>query len=422
MRGVAARLVTLGVTLGLLTGARAARSATPEAPAATEAPDTPEAPADTLRVFVMTMGPGDHPFFRFGHDAILVRSTAGPPDRVYNFGTFRFDSPRLILDFLGGRLNYWLSVSSLPRVLAEYEHENRSIAVQELNLAADAKMQLAAALEVNARPENRLYKYDYFLDNCATRVRDAVDRVAGGRLRATAAAPGRLTLRGHALRMTVQPLWLYLALDIVLGPRVDRPIDQWAEMYLPGELARGLTAAQLVSSQAVIFQADRPPPREDPPAFGSRFFAAGVAVGLFFVALGMAGRWSRGARVFTGLLTALWGFVVGFIGCFLVYAWAFTDHVVAHRNQNILICAPWAIALSVFGVGVAIGRPGAARKAFGLAAAALCAALAACALKIGIVAHQENGALIAFFVPAWAGIAAALLMLRYATAFGTSTP
>ena len=84
----------------------------------------------------MTMGPGDHPFFRFGHNAIWIRDRAARTDRVYNFGTFRFDSPRLIFDFLGGRLNYWLSVSSLPRVIGEYTRENRSISVQELMLLA----------------------------------------------------------------------------------------------------------------------------------------------------------------------------------------------------------------------------------------------------------------------------------------------
>jgi hypothetical protein len=121
-----------------------------------------------------------------------------------------------------------------------------------------------------------------------------------------------------------------------------------------------------------------------------------------------------------GILTTLWGLAVGFVGCFLVYVWAFTDHVVAHRNQNILLCAPWAIALFVLGIGVAMGRPGATRKAFALSVAALGAVLLACALKVGIVAHQENGRLIAFFLPAWVGVTAALLLLRYATASGTT--
>jgi len=420
-RGVVVAVLALGLVRTAAAGEpapAAAASPPPEAPAA--AP-TPVPADDPLHVYVMTMGPGDHPFFRFGHNAIWIRDTAARTDRIYNFGTFRFDSPRLIFDFLGGRLNYWLSVSSsLPHVVADYANENRSVALQELNLAPDKKAALQAALVVNARPENRLYKYDYFLDNCSTRVRDAVDRVADGRLRASAAAPGRLTLRGHALRMTAQPLWLYIALNMVLGPNVDRPIDQWAEMFLPGELSRGLAAAQLVSAEQVAFQAARPPALEAPPAFGTRFFAAGVGLAFLFLGLGTAGRISRVARVAAGLLAAVWGLAVGFIGCFLIYAWAFTDHVVAHRNQNILLCAPWAIALVVLGVGVALGRPGATRKALVLSLAALGAALLAAALKVGIVAHQENGVLVAFFVPAWAGVTAAMLQLRYAAAFGTS--
>jgi hypothetical protein len=444
LRGVAVVLIVLA----LAPVARAAPEITPPVDPRTMTP-LPAGSPDPLRVFVMTMGPGDHPFFRFGHNAIWIRDQVGLTDKVYNFGTFRFDSPRLIFDFLGGRLNYWLSVSTLPRVIADYSHENRDIAVQELALSPEQKAELRTALDVNARPENRLYKYDYFLDNCSTRVRDAVDRVTGGEVQAPARQPGRMTLRQHALRMTAQPFWLYLALDVVLGPKVDQPIDRWTEMFLPGELARGLDAADdhvtrtgggalvitedgrpvtpppqpvqpLVSGRAQLFRADRPAPLEWPPARGRAFALYGIVFALVVFAIGWAGRWRRAARVALGILTTLWGLAVGFIGCFLVYVWAFTDHVVAHRNQNILLCAPWAIALFVLGIGVAMGRPGATRKAFALSMAALAAALLACLLKVGIVAHQENGALIAFFLPAWVGITAGLLLLRYATALGTT--
>jgi len=372
--------------------------------------------ADPLRIFVMTMGPGDHPFFRFGHNAIWIRDARAPSDQVYNFGTFRFDSPKLILDFLGGRLNYWLSVSSLPHVIGEYRHENRSIMIQELDLTPAEKAELRAALEVNARPENRLYKYDYFLDNCSTRVRDAIDRLVNGGLHRSALGPGRLTLREHALRMTAEPLWLYVALDIVLGPNVDRPIDRWTEMFLPGELARGLDTdvgtRRLVRGQVEIVHANRPPILLVPPARVPKFLTWGVAVGLAIFALGWGGMRSGWARVPFGVVVALWGLVTGFIGSFLVYAWMLTDHVVAHRNQNILLCAPWALAYVVLGVGVAMGRPGATRKAFALSAAALAAVLLACLMKLGFVAHQQNGPLIAFFLPAWIGVTAGLWWLR----------
>jgi hypothetical protein len=214
-------------------------SAGPGASVALAQPVLPAAPAP-LRVSVLTFGPGDHPFFKFGHDAIWIHDPSDGSDRVYNFGTFSFDSPRLILDFLHGRMTYWLSVAGLPRTLASYQAENRSILVQDLRLDPAVAQALKERLDVNAQPQNRAYKYDYFLDNCATRVRDAIDWATGGRLRAVGRVPGRLTLRDQALRMTASYRPLYLAIDLVLGPSADRPIDRWGEMFIPEDLARAL--------------------------------------------------------------------------------------------------------------------------------------------------------------------------------------
>src|SRR5712691_5278121 len=86
------------------------------------APATPARAApplpEELRVFVMTMGPGDHPFFKFGHNAIVVQPADRPPV-VYNWGTFDFESPTLIADFLRGRLTYLLSTDSVQGTLTE---------------------------------------------------------------------------------------------------------------------------------------------------------------------------------------------------------------------------------------------------------------------------------------------------------------
>jgi hypothetical protein len=404
--------------LAALAGAAlcAASGVARSAPAAVVAPDDP------LSIYVLTFGPGDHPFFKFGHDAIWIHDAEAGTDKVYNFGTFAF-SPRVIVDFLHGRMTYWLSVSGLPVTLASYEHENRTIDVQELTLAPDLKRALQTRLEVNARPENRAYKYDYFLDNCATRVRDAIDGATGGALRASARTPARLTLRGQALRMTADYWPLYVALDIVLGPDTDRPIDRWGEMFIPVELARGLAAVTvegpsgprpLVQGARTVFPAHRPPPLEAPPARGRTFFVAGCALGLLVFLLGRGSRrssFARAARLacraLHGLVLALWGLGAGFVGCFLVYAWALTDHVVAHRNQNILLFAPWAIALTVLGPGIALGWPRAERAARAVATAAFAAAVAACLLKVGI-ARQDNGRLLAFALPAWLGVRASL--------------
>jgi hypothetical protein len=322
-------------------------------------------------------------------------------------------------------------VSSIKSTLASYQRENRSIAAQELTLPAPEKVELQRRLEENARPENRAYKYDYFLDNCSTRVRDAIDRAVGGRLHEAARAPGRLTLREQALRLTGDVLPLYLALDLVLAAPTDRPIDHWGEMFIPEELARGLRAVadaapggagKLVASEQVLFHPRRAPPPEVPPARGVSFLLTGLALGLLFTALGWAAPGRTLVRVLLGLLIVLWGVVVGFLGCFLVYAWAFTDHVVAHRNENILLCAPWTIALGVLGFGVAAGLPGATRKTLWFVFAALLAAIAGWALKLDPAFRQRNGELIAFFLPAWFGLAVGLAHLRRDLDFAYDDP
>jgi hypothetical protein len=420
----AARAAALAVlATALAVGVFGPGLAAASAPAARAAP-APAAPVpppdvvDDLNVAVMTFGPGDHPFFKFGHDAIWIHDRAAGSDRVYNFGTFTFDSPRLILDFLHGRMTYWLSVSSLFATREIYERENRSIFVQELALPPEVKRTLRARLDDNARPENRAYKYDYFRDNCATRVRDAIDAAVGGRLHASARGPGRLTLRGQALRMTADYLPLYVALDLILGPDVDLPIDRWAESFIPDELEAVRVPGPagevpLVTRSGELYHPHRAPPLADPPARGMVFFGCGLALGLALCALAWASRLIV-LRALFGLLVAAWGLLTGFVGCFLVYVWVGTDHVVAHRNQNLLLCAPFAIALAVLGLGVSLGRPGATHKAAVVSAAALAAAVLACLVKVGLLRHQDNGALIAFFLPVWLGITAGLARLSLA--------
>jgi hypothetical protein len=400
--------------------------ATPALARAAPASDAAPAPApadDPLTIYVLTFGPGDHPFFKFGHNALWIHDRAHGTDRVYNFGTFKFDSWRLIPDFMQGRLTYWLSVTTIRPVLASYERENRSVGAQELALPPAEKALLQSRLDENARPENRAYKYDYFLDNCSTRVRDAVDRATGGRLHATAHGPARLTLREQALRLTADHVPLYVALDLLLASPTDRPIDRWAEMFIPEELARGLRTVaddggsagqgKLVASEQVLFHPQtRPEPPELPPARGVSFLLSGLALGLVFTALGWGAPGRTLVRVTLGLLIVAWGLAVGVVGCFLAYLWAFTDHVVAHRNENILLCAPWTLLLAFLGFGVAAGSAGATRKTLWLVFAALLAAFGGWALKLDPAFRQHNGELIAFFLPAWLGLALGLAHLR----------
>src|SRR5688572_7863981 len=112
---------------------------------------------DELTVSVLTFGPGDHPFSKFGHDGLLIEDRLRGTSLVYNYGTYSFRSVWLIPKFLLGKYHYWLSVSPLSAAVASYAAENRSVVVQRLALTAQQKRNLAAYLAWNAREENKYY-------------------------------------------------------------------------------------------------------------------------------------------------------------------------------------------------------------------------------------------------------------------------
>ena len=140
------------------------------------------APADSqaLTVWLMTMGPGDAVWERFGHNAIRIRDERSGDDRVYNWGMFSLDQSGFVLRFLRGRMRYWMASEDAALTVDAYRSHNRSVTIQELALTGMQKLALLAFVQRNELPENRFYDYDYFLDNCSTRVRDALDVALGG--------------------------------------------------------------------------------------------------------------------------------------------------------------------------------------------------------------------------------------------------
>lgn len=369
-------------------------------------------PGDNLTVYALTFGPGDHPFFKFGHNAILVQPENGQ-GLVYNFGTFAFDSPALIPKFLRGRFMYWLSVAGVDDTLQSYAAANRSIVAQELDLTPSQRIAIWQALRTNARPENREYLYDYFYDNCSTRVRDAIDRVVDGRVRDAGRAPAALTFRAHAVRMTAD-LWPEaVGIDLGLGPSADKPIDRWAEAFLPDRLKALLSTVRisdgaggeknLVKSERVLFQDVRPAKPAQPPNWTFYFLVIGLATGTALSLLGRPAR-SAFARVLLGGAAALMGSVFGFLGLCLVLLWAFTNHRIAHANANIIQLAPWSVALLVYGLGAALGRPRATRRAAFVALSAAIFSGLGILCKVLPGTGQSNWPFIAFCLPTWTGL------------------
>jgi hypothetical protein len=377
-------------------------------------------PGDNLTVYALTFGPGDHPFFKFGHNAIWVQPKNGV-GLVYNFGTFAFDSPALIPKFLRGKFMYWLSVSTADDTMQAYASDNRSILAQELDLTPAQRWDIWQALRTNARPENREYLYDYFYDNCSTRVRDAIDRVVGGQVRVAGRAPAGMTFREHALRMT-SDLWPEaVGINLAIGRPADIPIDRWNESFLPDRLAEllrlvripdGNRERNLVKSETVIYQAARPDKPARPPNWTPYFLLIGVVVGGGLLGLGrLASSNGRAARVVLGCVAALLGLLGGFVGLLLVCLWAFTNHKIAYANANIFQFAPWSLALGFYGIAVALARPRATARARALALSAAAFSLLGLVLKAVPGLSQANWPFVALCLPMWFGLWAGLRRL-----------
>jgi hypothetical protein len=371
-------------------------------------------PGDDLTVVVLTFGPGDHPFFKFGHNAILVQPGSNEENGlVYNFGTFAFDSPGLVPKFLRGRFKYWLSVSRMEDTPASYISDNRTIEAQELDLTPAQKWSLWQSLRENARFENREYLYDYFRDNCSTRVRDAIDRAVGGLVRQAGQRPAAMTYRADALRMTADFLPEYIGLNLGLGRPTDAPITLWEEAFLPERLRDLLRDVRipsesgekpLVKSERTLFAAHRPPKPNRPPNWTVFFLAAGLVLGALVAVLGLLGCNHPAARVGLGIAGSSLGLGFGVLGLILLSLWLFTDHKAAYDNANIFLLAPWSVVLAGYGVGVALGRPTAMRKAFWVVATAAAFAVIGVLSKAIPGLSQDNLALAAFMLPVWIGL------------------
>ena len=369
-------------------------------------------PGNDLTVYALTFGPGEHPFLKFGHNAILVQPSAGP-GWVFNFGTFDFSDPELIPKFLRGRFKYWLSVGGAEPTMEAYAAENRTILSQELDLSAAQKWALWQALRENARPENRAYLYDYFYDNCSTRVRDALDRVVDGRIRVAGRVPATRTLRDHALRSVADFLPEYIGLYLGLSRATDQPIDAWAETFLPEQLSDllrkvhlpdGAGEKNLVKSEKVVYQSTRPAKPSQPPHWAVYFLGIGLAIGGVMALLGRLGRRHPSARILLGGATSVLGGLWGLMGLILVCFWGFTNHKVAYANANILQFAPWAIILLGFGIGVMLDRPGATRRAGTLALSAAGFSVLGILCKALPGLNQDNWPFILLSLPVWLGL------------------
>lgn len=300
--------------------------------------------SEEAQISLLTIAPGEELYSAFGHSAVRVHDPRSGLDRVYNYGTFDFDPPGFYGKFVLGKLNYRLDIEGFGRFERVYHFFKRSYREQAFNLSSEQKQTLYNFLEVNYLPENRYYLYDFFFDNCATRIRDILSTVLGDSLRLRDPdAAGDSTFRDLLDVYLQDRAWPDFGIDLALGATVDRKATYSERMFLPDYLASELSRAQvlrqgqlqpLVLRDEWLYQA----PAEAGGGFwGLSPWAIG---GALLLGLGLATwlgirqrRWRRGLDV---LLFS----ICGLAGSILLFFWLGTDHKPAIWNLNVLWLLP----------------------------------------------------------------------------------
>ncbi len=432
--GLARLLTVLLVWLTVSAGAQAAEQAQEFVlPEITNA-QAIRLPADFNQVdyYLITVDVGNNVWDNFGHTALRVVDRNSNSDLVFNWGLFDASVGNVTFasNFFRGILDYQLGVSPPAWEFGRYEREQRTVWQDRLNLTTAQKATLYRRLAWNLREENIVYSYQYFFDNCTTRVRDYLDEALGGRLREQSLAQTQRTFRDEVLShyATVPPI--ALSLDILMNSRIDRPMTRWESMFLPATLRERL----LEFPSDVFDGAQRRPLLDDsevlleftPPAPGPQAYpllGAGLGGAVVFLFLGLRriplssfssqpGFTLRAPALSYRLLGAValvFTLLGGLLGLIMSVAWRESAHLDLHHNLNLLLFWPtdllglaYALRWLAFGRACPIGTGKLAFiKVYLLLH--LLAALAYIAAALTGLAGQDVVSLLLFVVPAMIG-------------------
>lgn len=197
-------------------------------------------------VSILTCNPGTDVYSMYGHTAIRVSDPSTGLDAVFNYGVFSFETPNFMLRFAKGQTDYLMVSEKFSSFMREYNEDKRSVYEQVLNLSAEGKNKLFNALLENAKPENREYRYNFFIDNCATRVRDMIERNGGGTVHFTDNHPSE-SYRDLIKKFHHSFRWIDLGIDLLVGKKADVPVSAYGQMFLPEYLQNQFANAQITS-------------------------------------------------------------------------------------------------------------------------------------------------------------------------------
>jgi hypothetical protein len=292
--------------------------------------------SEHTKVSLLTSSPGEDLYAQFGHSAIRITDTLSGQDLVFNYGLFDFNTPGFYVKFIRGKLPYQLGIQRFDAFLNAYIEENRQCRELEINLNEKERLALINFLSVNYLPENREYPYDFFFDNCATRIRDILENKFQANYPDTSLVK-KASFRHFLAQYVGQNSWINVGFYLILGLPADAIATFRDEMFLPDYLEKHLENAflsgQLLAKNKITIL------YQNQPEKSVSFLPSPILISclLFFIALIFTfyhtKRWTK---IFDTVFFSL----ISLSGMLFVFMWVGTDHFVTHKNMNLLWANP----------------------------------------------------------------------------------
>ena len=306
--------------------------------------------SEEAEISLLTCSPGEAIYELFGHTAIRVKDPGQGLDLVFNYGIFDFDTPNFVVKFIRGKLLYKLGIDQYRRFEYQYVAQNRRVVEQVFNFNLNEKQTVFNYLLYNAKPKNAYYQYDFFYDNCSSRVFDILIDTLGQNLTFDIPEKNYLSYRqqlDYYIDGNTYPKspWADFGMDLILGMPADEIADFEGETYLPDLLSQNFTfgilrnSDGLVQSNSVIV-----PQKKTSNIVNFRitplllfWTLCGLTSFLFFVK----------NNTFTKSLDFILFLFLGLSGVLFTFMWMGTDHEVCYKNLNILWMSPFHILLAI---------------------------------------------------------------------------
>jgi hypothetical protein len=294
------------------------------------------------KISVITMGPSQEELYSaFGHSGIRVYDSLLRIDAFFNYGVFDFNQPHFYMNFARGYLYYMVDAYPYADYRDYYIEHHRFVHEQILNLTPSQKQKIFDYLLWNIEPQNKTYTYDYFYNNCATKIRDVVKAALQKDVEFDSTyIKTNYTIRNLTDLYLDQQPWGDLGIDICLGLPMDKKASPYEYMFLPDYIESSFDHAENVSLNQPLAKEKiityEPKPEKAP----FHWYHPWIVFGIFFAFSSFITWRDRRKKKLSKWFDVILFLVIGVIGILLFLLWTMTDHKAAANNFNLLWALP----------------------------------------------------------------------------------